>query len=329
MKKIAIVAGGNSGEHDVSMKTAANIFQVLDKTLFEPYLIHLRGINWEYVDENERRYSVDKNDFSVVVDGEKIVFDAVFIAIHGNPGEDGRLQGYFEMLKIPYTGCDCFSSALTFNKYFCNITAAKFGVPIADAMHFYREEKIDLQQVADNCGFPCFVKPCNSGSSVGVSKVHCIDDLEEALAEAFKWDKQLMVEKFIPGKEVTCGVLKKDGRPKALAVTEIVSKNEFYDYESKYAADLHEMETPAQIDNSVMQDIMRYSELLYMRMGCEGIVRMDYIITPDQHPFFLEVNTIPGQTALSIIPHQIEILGMNLSEVYTLLIQEAFEKTRY
>ena len=326
MKKIAIVAGGNSGEHDVSLKTAANIFKVLDKKLFTPYLIHLKGTEWIYIDEKENRFPVDKNDFSVTVNGEKIVFDAVFIAIHGNPGEDGRLQGYFEMLGIPYTGCDCFASALTFNKYFCNIAVAKFGVPVADSMHFYREEKIDLQQVAERCGFPCFVKPCNSGSSVGVTKVHNLDELGTALQEAFKWDNQLMIEKFIPGKEVTCGVLKVDGHPKALAVTEIISKNEFYDFESKYAADLHEMETPAHINPMVMKDIMRYSETLYLRMGCKGVVRMDYIVTPDNHPFFLEVNTIPGQTALSIVPHQVEHMGLNLSDIYTQLIEEALER---
>lgn len=326
MKKIAIVAGGNSGEHDVSLKTAANIFKVLDKKLFTPYLIHLKGAEWMYIDENENRFPVDKNDFSVMVNGEKILFDAVFIAIHGNPGEDGRLQGYLEMLGIPYTGCDCFTSALTFNKYFCNMAAAKFGVPVADSLHFYDDEKIDLQQVGKFCGFPCFVKPCNSGSSVGVTKVHNEAELDKALKEAFKWDNQLMVEKYIHGKEVTCGVLKKDGKPKALAVTCIVSKNEFYDFESKYAANLHEMVTPAPIHEQAMKDIMRYSEILYQRLGCKGIVRMDYIVTPENKPMFLEVNTIPGQTALSIVPHQVEHMGLNLSDIYTQLIEEALEK---
>lgn len=326
MKKIAIVAGGNSGEHDVSMKTAANIFNVLDKKLFEPYLIHLKGKDWDYIDADNQHFPIDKNDFSVTVNGTKITFDAVFIAIHGNPGEDGRLQGYFEMMNIPYTGCDCFTSALTFNKYFCNMSASKFGVPIADSIHIYNDEEVDLQKIENLCGFPCFVKPCNSGSSVGVTKAHNREELKNAMVEAFKWDNQLMVEKFIPGKEVTCGVVKVDGKAKALAVTEIISKNEFYDFESKYAADLHEMQTPANIDAGVMSDIMHYSEVLYQRFGCKGVVRMDYIITPDNHAFFLEVNTIPGQTALSIIPHQIEHLGMNLVDVYTQLIEDALNK---
>lgn len=326
MKKIAIVAGGNSGEHDVSMKTAANIFNVLDKNLFEPYLIHLKGKEWDYIDSEKQHFPIDKNDFSVTVNGTKITFDAVFIAIHGNPGEDGRLQGYFEMMDIPYTGCDCFTSALTFNKYFCNLSASAFGVPIADSIHIYNDEKVDVETIEKKCGFPCFVKPCNSGSSVGVTKAHNREELKEAMVEAFRWDHQIMVERFIPGKEVTCGVVKVDGKAKALAVTEIISKNEFYDFESKYAADLHEMQTPANIDDKVMKEIMHYSEVLYQHFCCKGVVRMDYIITPDNQAFFLEVNTIPGQTALSIIPHQIEHLGLKLVDVYTQLIEDALNK---
>lgn len=323
MKNIAVIAGGNSGEYEVSLKTGENICKILDRTLFNPYFIHFKDIEWNYTDENGQVYSIDKNDFSLTIGNKKITFDAAFIAIHGNPGEDGKLQGYFDMLHIPYTGCDLMSSALTFNKYFCNITAERFGVPISPSLHYYKGEPIDNQEVEKICGFPCFVKPCNSGSSVGVTKVHAIAELNEAIKDAFAIDSQIMIEKMIPGREVTCGVTRLNGKATALAVTEIVSKNEFYDYESKYKAELHDMVTPAHFPEHVLNDIMRYSETFYQKLGLKGVVRMDYIVTPEEKAIFLEVNTIPGQTALSIIPHQIQHIGKDLKQVYTDIINEA------
>ena len=323
MKNIAVIAGGNSGEYEVSLKTGANICKVLDRTLFNPYFIHFKGIEWTYTDENGIVHDIDKNDFSLTIDNRKITFDAAFIAIHGNPGEDGKLQGYFDMLKMPYTGCDLMTSALTFNKYFCNLTAAHFGLPISPSICYRREDTIDKKEVERICGYPCFVKPCNSGSSVGVTKVHAENELAAAIKTAFDVDEYVMIEKFIPGREVTCGVAKISGKATSLAVTEIISKNEFYDFESKYKADLHEMVTPADFPQPVLNEIMRYSEIFYHKTGMKGVVRMDYIITPDNKPFFLEVNTIPGQTALSIIPHQIEHIGKDLKQVYTDIILEA------
>ena len=323
MKNVAVIAGGNSGEYEVSLKTGHNICQVLDKELFNPYFIHFKGSEWTYAAADGNVYDIDKNDFSLTIGGEKIVFDVAFIAIHGNPGEDGKLQGYFEMLNIPYTGCDLFTSAVTFNKYFCNVLVSHLGVAIAPSLHFYREDPMDVEKIEKVCGYPCFVKSCNSGSSVGATKVHNREELQPAFEEAFRYDKELVVEWFIKGCEVTCGVAKIEGRPKALAVTEIVSKKEFYDFESKYAANLHDMITPARLPQNTLDTIMHDSEKIYAGLGCKGVVRIDYIVTEDGDPFFLEVNTIPGQTALSIIPHQVQHLGQDLKQIYTDIILEA------
>lgn len=327
-QNIAILAGGNSGEYEVSLKTGQNICNRLDKNLFEPYFIHIHGLTWEYINDKNERFPVDKNDFSVSVNNQKITFAAAFIAIHGNPGEDGKMQGYFEMLKIPYTGCDLFCSALTFNKYFCNLAVAHLGVPISPSLHFYKGDVIDYQQIADVCGFPCFVKPCNSGSSVGVTKVHEKRDLRRAIDTAFDTDSQVMIEQMIHGNEVTCGVARINGKATALAVTEITSQNEFYDFESKYADNLHDMITPAPIAESAIADVMRYSETIYQKLGCKGVVRIDYIVTEENKPIFLEINTIPGQTALSIIPHQVGYLGLDLTDIYTNIINEALSTSK-
>ena len=323
MKKVAILAGGNSGEYEISLKTAQNIFNILDKNLFIPYFIHIKGLEWTYTDSNGKIYPIDKNDFSLTIDHKKTKFDVVFIAIHGTPGEDGKIQGYFDMLQIPYTGCDLFSSALTFNKYFCNLTVAHFGVPISPSLHFYKNDIIDYKQIISVCELPCFVKPCNSGSSVGVTKVHNEKELQEAIKEAFRHDNQIMIERFIPGREVTCGMTRINGSIQKLAITEIISKNEFYDFESKYTDHLHDMKTPAEIGEECSNAIFDYSETIYHRLGCKGVVRMDYIVTPEGKPIFLEINTIPGQTSMSIIPHQIQFLGMDIKDLYTNLILEA------
>ncbi len=326
MKKIALITGGNSGEYEISLKTAKNIMEMIDKSLFTPYLIHLKGNNWTYTCPDGRNVEVDKNDFTLLLDKEKVVFDAVFIAIHGNPGENGRLQAYFDMIGMPYTGCDMLSSALTFNKYYCNLTVAAFGVPVSPSLHYFKGDEVDARKVAEFCQFPCFVKPCNSGSSVGVTKVHNENELDLAVEEAFRYDNQLMIEKFLPGREVTCGVAKINGDIRELAVTEIKSKKEYYDFEAKYTPGFLELVTPAEIDDDIRDVIFDYSKRIFKEMGCGGVVRIDYIISPDGIPYFLEINTIPGQTAMSIVPRQIKYLGMDLSQIYTDLIEEALSK---
>ncbi|MDR3047878.1 MAG: D-alanine--D-alanine ligase [Bacteroidales bacterium] len=324
MKKIAIVAGGDSGEFDISLKTAANIFQTIDKELFKPYTIMVRGRAWTYT-QDSIIYNIDKNDFSLRIGGEKISFDAVFIAIHGTPGENGKMQGYFDMIGIPYTGCNMFSSALTFNKFFCNVVVNSLNVPVADSWHFYKNDKINFAELSEESGFPCFVKPCNSGSSVGVTKAHSMTELKKAVKDALEFDDQFMVERFVKGREMTCGVTTINGTVQALAVTEIKSKKEYYDYEAKYTPGFLELVTPALISEKLEHTIKAYSELIFKKLGCSGVVRIDYIVDKNEIPYFLELNTIPGQTVMSIIPRQVQYLGMNIVDFYTGLLEEVMD----
>jgi len=326
MIKVALLAGGNSGEYDISIKTGRNIQEMLDKTVFETYFIIVQGINWFYTLEDGTKVNINKDDFSLTLGQNKIYFDVVFNAIHGDPGENGKLQSFFEMMDIPYTGCDSFCSALTFNKYFCNIAVAKFGVPVAHSIHFYKNEEIDLNSVISQCGLPCFVKPCNSGSSVGVNKAHNLEELKEAIQIAFTIDQQIMIEQFIPGRELTCGVALWKGKIKALAVSEILSKKEFYDFEAKYTPGFLEVVTPAEISSDLEQIVKTYSEIIYKRFGCKGVVRIDFILTPEKTPMFLEINTIPGQTAVSLVPRQLKYNQIDLQEFYGALVLDALNK---
>lgn len=326
MTKVALLAGGNSGEYDISIKTGRNIQEMLDKTVFETYFIIVQGINWFYTLEDGTKVNINKDDFSLTLGQNKIYFDVVFNAIHGDPGENGKLQSFFEMMDIPYTGCDSFCSALTFNKYFCNIAVAKFGVPVAHSIHFYKNEEIDLNSVISQCGLPCFVKPCNSGSSVGVNKAHNLEELKEAIQVAFSVDQQIMIEQFIPGRELTCGVALWKGEIKALAVSEILSKKEFYDFEAKYTPGFLEVVTPAEISSDLEQMIKTYSEIIYKRFGCKGVVRIDFILTSENNPMFLEINTIPGQTAVSLVPRQLKYNQIDLQEFYGALVLDALNK---
>ena len=232
-RNIAVITGGNSGEYEISLRSGANIANSLDKSLYNSYLIHLRKSDWTYQDFQGKVHAIDKNDFSLFVNDEKIRFDCVFIAIHGNPGEDGKLQGYFEMLEIPYIGCDVMVSALTFNKNYCNRVVQSYGVQIAPYVHLFRDEPIDEAAIVKAVGLPCFVKPCNSGSSVGLSKVNHISDLKTALMCAFEQDNQVLIEQFVKGREITCGVTKTGGKIQSLAITEVICKKEYFDFEAK------------------------------------------------------------------------------------------------
>ena len=325
MLRIALLAGGNSGEYDISLKTAANIQNQLDVKQFETFLIIVKDNQWVYIDSIGNHFEINKDDFSLTIDEKRITFDVAFIAIHGDPGENGKLQAYFEMLQIPYTGCDSFCSALTFNKYFCNIAVYRCGVPISPSLHFYKDDEINYDVVINHCGLPCFVKPCNSGSSVGVSKAHNLEELKTAIALAFKEDNQVMIEHFIPGRELTCGVAQWQGKVTALAVTEIKSKKEFYDFEAKYTPGFLELVTPAEIHPIIEQEIKEYSETIYKKLGCKGVVRIDFILNPLNESIFLEINTIPGQTAMSIIPRQLAYHNIPLPEFYANLIMDCIK----
>lgn len=327
MYNVAIIAGGDSGEYEISLKTADNIFNQLDRSLFVPYLVHFKGADWSYTAEDGSVYQIDKNDFSLTVEGRKVRFDVAFIAIHGTPGENGKLQSYFEMIQQPYTGCGSFSSALTFNKYYCNLAVKDLGIPISPSLHFYNTDPIDYEQIEVVCGYPCFVKSCNSGSSVGVTKVHDRGELADAFAEAFKYDNQLMVEKFVRGRELTCGVTSAYGEVRTLAVTEVVASNEFYDYDAKYTAVGHKLLTPAALSEEETDRISRYAQTIFHHLDCKGVVRVDFILSADDGvAYFLEVNTIPGQTAMSIVPGQVVYNNLDIKEFYTNIVMEALKK---
>lgn len=327
MYNVAVIAGGDSGEYEISLKTADNIFNQLDRNIFNPYLIHFKGADWSYTDENGEKYQIDKNDFSLTIKNQKLKFDVAFIAIHGTPGENGKLQSYFEMIKQPYTGCCSFSSALTFNKFYCNLAVAELGIPISPSLHFYKDDEIDFENIEKVCGYPCFVKSCNSGSSVGVTKVHDRSELAGAFEEAFKYDNQLMVEKFVRGREFTCGVTSAYGDIRSLTVTEVVASNEFYDYNAKYTAVGHKLLTPADITEEQTARIKRYAEKIFYNLDCKGVVRIDFILSEDDGvAYFLEVNTIPGQTALSIVPGQVTYNNLDIKEFYTKLVLEALNR---
>lgn len=317
---IAVITGGHSGEYEIAVQSGENIYNQLDKNHFNVYLILMKGNSWSYHNGNDC-IEVDKNDFSLTLSQGKIHFDAVFIAIHGTPGENGKLQGYFDMLGIPYVGCKADVSALTFNKHLCNTYLKAFQVRMTDAVHLYSYETPDTAQIVSRLGLPCFVKPCGSGSSVGVAKVYKESDLSAALEEAFRYDDEALVEKFVPGRELACGVVAFDHEPQLIAVTEICPKNDFFDYEAKYQASMSDEITPADIPEDLQKLCEKESVRIYKALGCSGIVRIDYIAN-ENGLFFIEVNTIPGQTSGSIVPKQLAWRGWSFTDICTRLLEK-------
>ncbi len=322
MKNIAIVCGGNSGEYEISIKSANVVKKHLPKKKYRSYIIEIKGADWNYIDDNGNKFAVDKSDFSVRIENRKIEFDAVFNAIHGNPGEDGRLQAWFDMLKIPYTSCGVDASVLTFNKYYCNRFVNSFGIKTADSLSFSKDENIDFEKTVNGLGLPLFVKPVASGSSVGVSKVKDISQLKDAVKHAFELDSRILIEKAIEGREIACGVFKFKGGITVFPLTEIVSKNEFFDYDAKYSEGKAEEITPAPIDEESETRIKTLSTFLYNKMDCKGFVRFDYILTGTEL-YFLEVNSIPGMSEASIIPKQAQAFGLTLERFFDMVTEEA------
>lgn len=326
-KKIALVAGGYSGEYIISLGTARTIEQNLDHTRYDVYKIIVNRESWYHETAAGVIVTVDKNDFSLTIDGEKINFDAAFIAVHGSPGEDGRLQGYFDMIGLPYTTCNAIVSALTFNKSFCNKVLKDFHVVnIANSVVLYKNVPYSLGAIMESLKLPVFVKPNESGSSLGVSKVTSPEQLMGAIDKAFSEDNQVLIEEFIDGRELTIGVYALKGKVHTLPPTEIVSKNEFFDYEAKYTPGVTNEITPAVIDQDVLSQLNRKAESIYMHLNCRGIVRMDFILNGKTNElFFLEVNTMPGQSENSIVPQQVRAAGMNLVSFYGNLLDEILE----
>ncbi|MBN2173396.1 MAG: D-alanine--D-alanine ligase [Bacteroidales bacterium] len=325
-KKIAVVYGGDSGEYGISVQSGQVVNKFLDPNEYKVYPILMQGTTWHYECDHLNVYPVDKNDFSIKMMGEIISFDCVFIAIHGTPGEDGKLQGYLEMMKIPYTTCDHVVSALTFNKNLCKHVVQNMGVKTARSMMMNKADHPEPQKILQNLNLPLFVKPNNGGSSVGMTKVNQAEHLQEAIERALKEDDEILVEEFIKGREITCGVLKSKNEVVALPITEIISKKEFFDFEAKYDPKLADEIVPAQIPETIFKNCQETSVDLYKKLNCRGVVRFDYIYN-DDGMFFLEVNTVPGLTETSIVPKMAKSYGMSLTELFGILVEEALEKT--
>lgn len=328
-QNIALVTGGFSGESVISYKSAITIDNNLDRSLFNVYTIDINPEGWWYKMQDGRKVEVDKNDFSLHLDNLTINFDSVFIGMHGTPGEDGKLQGYFDVLKIPYTGCDAATSSLTFNKRYAVAVAGMAGIPVARSILLIKNNFESPDEVVKSLKFPVFIKPNNGGSSIGMSKVNSpSDELGQAIEKAFKEDNQVLVEEMIQGREFTVGVFKSKGNIIVLPLTEVKAHGdkEFFDFEAKYYGKSDEI-TPAIVDETIAEKVREEAKKVYNVFNCGGVVRIDFIYNEEEgKPYMLEVNTVPGQSEASIIPQQVNAMGWNLKEFYTKLIQESFEK---
>ena len=318
MKNIAIIAGGNSSEYEVSMKSGKNIYDEVDETRYNKYLVVLKERDW-HVEIGEEKFPVDKNDFSFTRNGEKILFDFAYITIHGVPGENGLLQGYLDMMGVPYGCCNVLASALTFDKHTCNTYLKSYGVNVADSVMLIRGMAYDVNEIINEVGLPCFVKPNAEGSSFGVTKVKEAAQSKDALKKAFALCREVLIETFIDGTELTCGVVKAGDMDITMPIAEVIPKNEFFDFEAKYDPTKSDEIIPARISPELTNRIKTLSSMIYDILRCEGIIRVDYIVRDDEI-FMLEVNTTPGMTSNSFVPKMVRAMGGTLREVLTKII---------
>ena len=323
-KNIALLAGGYSGEYAISVQSAETIQSNIDADLYNVYKIIITKASWKHIATDGAEYLVDKNDFSLTIQGQKITFDCVFFGIHGTPGEDGKMQGYLDMLGIPYTGCNSIVSGFTFNKIYCNkIVDNSNLVDVAKSMHMFKDRPLTPDQILNQLKLPLFVKPVEGGSSLGTNKVKEPDQMQAALDAAFAVDNQIMAEEFVGGRELTIGVYKINGEVFALPITEVISGNEFFDYEAKYLGKSTEV-TPADISGDLAYRISDTAKRIYLLLNCAGVVRVDFIAEYNTEKlYFLEINTMPGQSAESIVPQQVRANGDNLKHFYGQIIAEA------
>lgn len=325
MKNIAIVSGGYSGEYEISVQSAAMVRENLDNSKYDSYIIVIDKDQWYYKDGDNICHQINKSDFTLKLFDQIVKFDGVFNAIHGTPGEDGKLLGYFDLLNMPYTSCGMDTSALTFNKYLCNNFVRSMGINVAKSFSFIDGDLINKEEVIASLGLPIFVKPARSGSSVGVSKVSSAEDFDNAVNKAFKTDNRILIEETIVGREIACGLFVKNKKLNILPLTEIISKNDFFDYEAKYTAGLAEEITPPHnLDIEQETDIKAISSLLYNKLDCKGVVRIDYILTSTEL-YFIEINTVPGFSKASIIPRQAEAMGITVTELFNAVVENMFE----
>ena len=323
-KNIAIVAGGYSSEYKVSLKSAQGIYSFLDKDKYNLYIAVVKRDGW-IVEHRDEEIPIDKNDFSFVVEGKRVKIDFAYITIHGTPGEDGRLQGYFDMIGLPYSSCGALASAITFNKYVCNHYLNDFGIRIAESIHLFKNETVCEENVIARLGLPLFVKPNDGGSSFGVTKVKSKEELLPAIEKAFNEGKEVVMERLIVGTEITCGCYKANGKETIFPITEVVTTNEFFDYNAKYNGEVQEI-TPARIPEEQAERVRRETSKIYDILGAKGLIRVDYIIPSDGNPCLLEINTTPGMTATSFIPQQVRAAGLNITDVLSDIIDNELNK---
>lgn len=324
-RTIAIVGGGDTSEFHVSLRSAQGIYSFIDKEKYTLYIVQMHGLDWHVQLPDGTTVPVDRNDFSFQLDGRKVTFDFAYITIHGTPGEDGRLQGYFDMLHIPYSCCGVLAASLTYDKFACNQYLKSFGVRIADSLLLRRGQTISDDDVIEKIGLPCFIKPSLGGSSFGVTKVKTRDEIQPAIAKAFDEAQEVVIEAFMDGTELTCGCYKTRQKSVVFPITEVVSHNEYFDYKAKYNGESDEI-TPARIPDELHDRVQQLTSAIYDILGARGIIRVDYIVTAGEKINLLEVNTTPGMTATSFIPQQVRAAGMDIKDVMTDIIENAFEK---
>lgn len=322
---IALLAGGNSSEREIALQSAAQIYEALDKERYNIFLIDLYHRDWSYTAEDGSKWQVDKNDFSITVAGEKTTFDYALILIHGTPGEDGKLQGYLEMMEIPFSSCSMTSSVITFDKMTTKQTL-RGKVNLARERFLRKGEAYNGEEIIAELGLPLFVKPNASGSSFGVTRVVKLDELDEAIRLAFTESEEVLIEECITGREMGCGVMIAGGKEYIFPITEIIAKNAFFDYEAKYTAGMSDEITPANITDEVKCELNRMTLEAYRACRCSGVVRVDFIVTEEGKPYLIEVNSIPGMSGGSIVPKQARAMGISLGELYDLIIEDTYRK---
>jgi D-alanine-D-alanine ligase len=325
-KNIAIVAGGDSSEVVVSLKSAAGLYSFMDKERYNLFIVTIVGNVWQVEWSDDEKIAIDKNDFSFTRNGDKTTFDFAYITIHGTPGENGILQGYFQLIGLPFSCCDVLAAAITFNKFTCNQYLKGFGVKVSESIVLRAGQTVSDEEVASTIGFPCFVKPNVGGSSFGVTKVKSVDQVQSAIAKAFEEGDEVMIEAFMSGTEITCGMYKTKEKTVVLPITEVVPENEFFDFDAKYKGQVQEI-TPARISEALTARVQKLTAAIYDILGCKGIVRIDYIISEGDVINLLEVNTTPGMTATSFIPQQVRAAGLDIKDVMTDIIENELVKS--
>ncbi|MBU87240.1 MAG: D-alanine--D-alanine ligase [Flavobacteriaceae bacterium] len=319
-KNVAILSGGYSREFDVSIQSGDVIYENIDRNKYSPFKIVIKKDSWLYHSSDGEKIAVNKEDFSIKIGKKRINFDVIIIMIHGSPGEDGILQSYFDLLDIPYTGCDSYTSSLTFNKRDCISVLNKYNIPTAKSVHVNGSDIIEPTQIIDELGLPCFVKANKSGSSFGVFKVHSVSELSSAVKKAFEFDNEILIESFLEGTEVSVGVMKYKNETVVFGITELISENDFFDYDAKYHGQSQEI-TPANISTVQRKNVSEIAVKIYNKLGIKGISRSEFIFV-DQTPHFLELNSIPGMTNESIFPKQAKNIGISIKEIIDELIEQ-------